>query len=357
MNLNAIQPSGPHIQGFIRFASEGVGEDLRQGNHFEVLSREHEDVVGLEGRKLKAHSITEKLGATEGKIRIIPIKLMFDSPSNCLSARYEAYNPTTNRVTCAGDGCHAQRADYSSGKSEQVECVGPDSCSFANQGEIRCSLSVRLKVQIEGQSDEFSLFELQSRSINTYQVLSAKLAMMHAMFGGRLRHIPLQIAIEARSSMESQYESFYVANLQLRDGILVSDVLGMIAAGDKALAGTHPQAMELAVADMYSNARLAPEAFEQTVLVFKPADLARRESRGKPVPGVASAIADLVSRAKANAVGSDHSPSGVKIESEESVTEAELKPEFLLIPAPDDQVTSEKIDANPASKEIPPLNF
>lgn len=41
MNLNKIEPSSPHIEGVIRFASEGQGEDLRQLDYFEVLALEH----------------------------------------------------------------------------------------------------------------------------------------------------------------------------------------------------------------------------------------------------------------------------------------------------------------------------
>lgn len=306
MNLNAIKPVGPHIEGVIRFASDGHGEDLVQHDYFEVMGRVHEGIQPEASPKLAPHPIADELrklpeNAAEGRIKVIPIRLMFNDPSLSLSARYEAFDADLNRLACVGDGTKGCRASFASGTSQDVPCVGPDACCYANSPGVRCALHVRLKAQIEGQADAFSVFELQSGGINTYRTLSAKLTMMHAAFGRRLRHVPMEIGVYAKSSAASDYRPFYVADVKLRKGIDVKTAIQSAITGeneDKA-AGLAPGDMEAAVAQMAAGASLSLDDAESTLISFAPGIVDRsRLMRAAPneaqVASSVSSIEDIV---------------------------------------------------------------
>lgn len=124
MKLNQIQPTTPHIEGFVRFASETDGVEQRQLDHFEVLARHHNGDGGSGHPALAQHEIMGALLPPEekGKAKLctIPIKLICDAPENSLTARYEAFDTVVNRMTCAGDGEKGNRAELTTGRIEQV---------------------------------------------------------------------------------------------------------------------------------------------------------------------------------------------------------------------------------------------
>lgn len=235
---------------------------------------------------------------------MIPIKLACDKPSNNLVARYEAYDTALNRLACMGDGESACRANFATGETVATNCAGPEACDYANQGGIVCALRVRMQVQIDGQSDPFAVFELQSGSINTYRTLAAKLRMMWATFGKRLRNVPMELAIYRKSSATSHYLPFYVVDLRLREGITPSQALA--AASDAVeqdrAAGLDFVAMEQEIEAMRSEASLAFRDAEAPTVIFAPdvavdrARLARRSSR-QPIPQSGTSIQAIVQRA------------------------------------------------------------
>ena len=306
MNLNALKPVGPHISGFIRFAHEGEGEQFKQLDHFEILSRVHlasEDPTAAP--RLTPHEIVNKLlpggENAQSKLRAIPVKLVFDKPENNLRARYQAYDSELSRLACAGDGAKAVRANFADGTTSETACAGPEACEYANRAGVRCQLHVRLKVQVEGQSDPFAVFEVQSSGINTYRTLSAKLDMMHAAFGKRLRNIPLTLAIYAKSSPLSRFEPFYVADLQLRDGLTMTSAL---EAADKARAEEASLAiadMETAVEQMLSASPLALDDSDTALITFTPGVIERAREPRRAAPVLAAAplsIANVVASAR-----------------------------------------------------------
>ncbi|MDO8276624.1 MAG: hypothetical protein Q7T63_00705 [Burkholderiaceae bacterium] len=305
MNLNALKPVGPHITGFIRFAHEGEGDQFKQLDHFEILSRVHlpsDDTTNVP--RLAQHEIAKNIkpGNAQEKLKAIPVKLMFDKPENNLRACYQAYDSELNRLACSGDGVTAVRADFGTGTTAETTCAGPEACEYANQAGVRCQLHVRLKVQIEGQSDPFAVFELQSSGINTYRTLSAKLAMMHAAFGGSLRNIPMTLAIYAKSSPLSRFEPFYVADLQLRDGSTMSAALESANAAKALEASLNMDAMEAAVEAMLSASPLALDDAETALIAFAPGVIDRAREPRRTARAIAAApvrIENLVASARA----------------------------------------------------------
>lgn len=305
MSLNAIRPVGPHIEGFIRFASEGEGETLHQLNHFEVLSRVHQNSDGG-APKLTQHPIASKLGEITpnkeaGQINEIPVRLLFNSPENNLSAKYEAYDTDLNRLVCAGNGENFSRASLISGQTTTGPCPGPDLCAYANDGGVQCHLKVRLKVQIEGQGDPFSIFELQSGSINTYRTVSAKLQMMHAAFNGKLRHVPLTLTIWDKSSAESEYAPFYCADLKLEKEETMSSANKKAEQGalEDTNAGLTIDAMETAVKQMRTEGVLSLDGSEDAVITFTQNRIPGKAARRTMAAPVGDDISSVIALAKA----------------------------------------------------------
>ena len=354
MNLSAIRPIGPHIEGFIRFASEGERETLRQLNHFEVLSRVHQDPVGGQA-KLEPHPIGAELIALApnkgtGLIKEIPVKLMFNAPDNNLSARYEAYDKDLNRLVCAGDGENFCRTSQIAGQATSGACTGPDSCGYANNGQVRCHFKVRLKVQIDGQTDPFSVFELQSGSINTYRTLSAKLNLMHAAFGGKLRHVPLNLTIWNKSSSESTYLPFYCADLKLAENETMATAIKK--ANDGATADTNAglaiDAMEASVKEMQAAGALSLDGSDNAVITFTTNHIPGKTTRRSIAAPKGDDISSVIALAKTAATSSVEPDSAPKTSDVEAVSVAPV----VRVPAAAMETAVQM--TVPSTKEKPP---
>lgn len=228
MNLNeiaALAPVGPHIEGLIRFART----DGTQLPEFELLTHVHatEPVPG-EVPSMRTHPLSDSLRAVDndaGTKRLlteVPIRFIFDKPENNLSATYKAFQRSTGALLCCGNGEKASRRPTQGQPTNEIDCAGPEHCPYANQPEVACQLNVRLKVQVVGSTDPLAVFEFQSSGLNSYRSLSAKLKMMHALFGG-LRGLPLRLTSWEKSTPGSSYLPFHCANVELEDGLDIVD--------------------------------------------------------------------------------------------------------------------------------------
>jgi hypothetical protein len=323
MSLATLAPIGPHVTGVIRFASEGQGDDFRQLDEFEVLSRVHDlpqDATDVP--KLRPHPISKTLAKAPGeapaKLQSIPVTLMFDKPENNLQARYEAFDPNLNRIACIGDGETCSRANFTDGNVESHPCKGPDACTFANGSGLQCQLHVRLAVQIDGQQDPLSVFEVQSGGIHTYRTLQSKLQMMKALLGGKLRHVPLSLTMYAKSSPAHEFRPFYVADLVLRDGLKLAQIVSaQKAAVDAEIeAGLAFADLENEVEAIRAASPLALGDDDDTIIPFVPRPASRaRSARATSVAltstGAASrSLGDVVAQARGKAAGSEERKDG-----------------------------------------------
>ncbi|MDR7097573.1 hypothetical protein J2X09_005349 [Hydrogenophaga laconesensis] len=69
-------------------------------------------------------------------------------------------------------------------------------------------------VQIDGQDDLLSVFEVRSSSINNFRTLSAQLRMIEHRFAG-LRHVPLKLQMWKASNVASNYQPFDLLRLSV----------------------------------------------------------------------------------------------------------------------------------------------
>lgn len=220
MNLSTI-PVTPHALGFIKVACDDdpLFGEARTRNEFVITERYHASTEMQ--AKLAVHPLQEKLAKGEDgeakKVTEIPIRLFFNKAANAIGIRYQAYSTPGNIPVCAGDGKNAKRLERAADNTQtmaDVPCPGPELCDLVQSGKAVCRRQVRMAVQVEGQNDPFSVFEVRSSSINTYRALKAQLQLIERRFHG-LRHVPLKLALWQASNEASSFEPFSLMRLEL----------------------------------------------------------------------------------------------------------------------------------------------
>jgi hypothetical protein len=168
------------------------------------------------------HPLDEALRkAAGGKLRSIPVRMLFNDPSLNLRADYSLFDRTKGRPICVGNGETCRRR----GKDgiEQLPCPGADACGFA-QGD--CKAYARLHVLVdEGVSDELGGFVLRTTSFNTIRTLAARLEYFHAVSGGNLASLLLELQLRGKSTAMSFGTPIYFVDLVLRAGLLLEQAV------------------------------------------------------------------------------------------------------------------------------------
>jgi len=154
-----------------------------------------------------------------GKLRSIPVQLLFDDPALNLRADYSLFDRSTGRPVCVGNGETSRRM----GKEgvTQESCPGPDGCAFA-MGE--CKAYARLNVRV-GEEDELGSFVLRTTSYNTIRTLAARLQYFHAVSGGRLACMPLELKLRGKSTTMSFRSAIYYVDLVVRSGLTLEQAI------------------------------------------------------------------------------------------------------------------------------------
>lgn len=224
MNLNTIAIT-PFAQGIIKVDSE-QGEEpgsIKTKPSMVVCARHHHLVEGATGKpQLAAHPIQTELLESEvnkaaGALVEVPVKMFFDKSENTIGIQYKAYDLDTGAPTCSGNGKDASRVTIAGDGTQtltQVACPGAEMCAFARTPGTACRRQMKMTVQIDGQDDPLSVFEVRSSSINNYRTLTAQLRMIERRFGG-LRHVPLKLQMWRASNVASQYEAFDLLRLAI----------------------------------------------------------------------------------------------------------------------------------------------
>lgn len=309
MNLSTIS-CVPHALGYIKVACEDdpLFGAARTRNEFLITTRHHqasdsdpfEDGAGVTRAlpKLAAHPAQAALAKSDGEgssgvVKEIPIKLFFNKVENALSIKYQAYDTTRHAPVCSGDGKNARRHTLAADNTptvQEIGCPGPERCDLVLSGAAACRRQVRMPVQIEGQGDPLSVFEVRTGSINTYRALRGQLQMIAHRFGG-LRHVPLRLVLWEASNEASSFQPFSLMRLELaaeseleamkaakaaRDALTEAGINDDV---DAAMGGVHAEDDELTA---------SPLEFQAVREFFQPP--ARREGTA-PVVGAPNASA------------------------------------------------------------------
>jgi hypothetical protein len=156
----------------------------------------------------------------EGKLRSIPIRLLFNEPDLNFRAEYSLFDRTTGRPVCVGNGetCKRQCADG----IQSLPCPSPDGCSLAQGGA--CKPYGRLNVVI-GDEDSLGSFVFRTTGFNSIRTLAARLQYLQAISGNRLACLPLELRLRGKSTRQSHGTPIFYADITVRNGITLEEAL------------------------------------------------------------------------------------------------------------------------------------
>lgn len=169
-------------------------------------------VQGRDGWVL--HPLDETLRkAANGKLRAIPVRLLFNDPYLNLRAEYSLFDRETGRPVCVGNGETCKRMGNDG--LATLPCPSPDGCGFGKAGG--CKPYGRLNV-IVGDEDEMGSFIFRTTSYNSIRTLAARLHYFGAVSGGLLACLPLDLKLRGKSTTQSYRSAIYYVDLGVRAG-------------------------------------------------------------------------------------------------------------------------------------------
>jgi len=158
--------------------------------------------------------------ATGGKIRAIPIRLLFNEPDLNFRADYSLFDRNTGRPLCVGNGETCKRQTEEGMKS--LPCPSPEGCPLAKGGA--CKPYGRLNVAI-GDDDPLGSFVFRTTGFNSIRTLAARLHYFQAVSGNRLASLPLELRLRGKSTRQSHGTAIYFVDITVRLGMTVEEAL------------------------------------------------------------------------------------------------------------------------------------
>lgn len=165
----------------------------------------------------------EYAASADGKLRALPVRLLFNDTDLNLRAEFSAFDRSTGRPICVGNGQTAKRCG-NEGVCE-LECPGPQACAFGQQAG--CKLYGRLNVQIEGQDDELGSFIFRTTGYNSVRTLAARLRYFEAVSGGNTKHLRLMLKLRAKSTTQSHRTPVFYVDLTLRNDDTLAEAVAL----------------------------------------------------------------------------------------------------------------------------------
>ena len=160
------------------------------------------------------HPLDEALRkAAPGKLRAIPVRLLFNEPDLNIRAEYTLFDRETERPVCVGNGERCKRVE--SDGIAILPCPSPQGCQFGGPGG--CKPYGRLNV-IVGDEDEMGSFILRTTSFNSIRTLAARLHYFSAVSGNLLACLALRLVLRGKSTTQSYRSAIYYVDLDVRSG-------------------------------------------------------------------------------------------------------------------------------------------
>ena len=159
------------------------------------------------------------------KLRSIPVRLLFDDPDLSLRASYTMFDRSTGRPLCVGNGETCRRVTLTGMQS--FPCPSPQSCPLAEGGNCKPYGRLNVRIETDGAAgDELGSFVLRTTGFNSIRTLSARLRYFHALSGGLLSTLPLELRLRGKSTTLSRRTPIYYVDLTLRGDTTLVDALG-----------------------------------------------------------------------------------------------------------------------------------
>ena len=162
------------------------------------------------------------------KLRSIPVTLPFNDPDLNLRAEYTFFERKSGRPLCSGDGESCRRRTDQG--LEQLPCPSPDLCEFG--AHDLCKPYGRLYVRI-GEEDGLGCFVFRTTGYNSIRTLAARLRYFHAISGGNLATLPLELKLRGKSTTQSHRAPIYYVDLTLRAGLSMAEAVSQAREASK----------------------------------------------------------------------------------------------------------------------------
>ncbi|KAI3608362.1 hypothetical protein D8I24_1200 [Cupriavidus necator H850] len=160
------------------------------------------------------HPLNESLRkATPGKLRSIPVRMLFNDPDLNLRAEYTLFDRETGRPVCVGNGERCKRSEPDG--IAILPCPSPDGCQFG--GSSGCKPYGRLNVVV-GDEDELGSFMFRTTSFNSIRTLAARLHYFSGVSGNLLACLALELKLRGKSTAQSYRSAIYYVDLGIRAG-------------------------------------------------------------------------------------------------------------------------------------------
>ena len=203
-----------------------------------------------------------------GKLRNIPVRMLFDDPELNLRAEYSLFDRTTGRPICVGNGDRCQRRTAEG--MQQLPCPSPSLCEFAGQGQCKPYGRLTVRIDIDSQQgnenthpatpsqeqDELGVFVFRTTGFNSIRTLSARLRYLQAYSGGLLSCLPLQLKLRGKSTTQSHRTPIFYVDLCVRDGLSMPQAMQIARwhFDERHASGLQQSRLEEAARDGFSNA-------------------------------------------------------------------------------------------------------
>ncbi len=168
------------------------------------------------------HPYDEELrkNAPNGKLRAIPVRMLFNDPDLNLRAEYSMFDRQNGRPTCVGNGETCRRV--TSNGVQTLPCPSPDVCELAKGG--MCKPYGRLNVKI-GDDDELGTFIFRTTGFNSIRSIAARLSYYKAVSGNLLACLPLELRLRGKSTTQSHRSAIYYVDVSVRDGMTLESAI------------------------------------------------------------------------------------------------------------------------------------
>jgi hypothetical protein len=168
------------------------------------------------------HPLDEELrkDAPNGKLRTIPVRMLFNEADLNLRAEYTMFDRKTGRPMCVGNGDTCRRLTQSGVQS--LPCPSPTLCEFGKGG--LCKPYGRLNAKI-GDDDDLGTFIFRTTGYNSIRTLAARLSYYQAVSGGLLAYMPLELKLRGKSTTQSRRTPIYYVDLVIKEGMLLQEAV------------------------------------------------------------------------------------------------------------------------------------
>ncbi|MDH4555712.1 hydrolase or metal-binding protein [Pseudomonas sp. BN417] len=170
-------------------------------------------VQGRDGWLL--HPLNDELRqGQDGKLRSLPIRLLFNEPELNFRADYTLFDRQSGRPLCVGNGETCKRVTQDGMQS--LPCPSPDACPLAKGGA--CKPYGRLNVVI-GDEDPLGTFVFRTTGFNSIRTLAARLQYFQAISGNRLACLSLELRLRGKSTRQSHGTPIFYVDITVRSGM------------------------------------------------------------------------------------------------------------------------------------------